>query len=957
MTRIAKFNGTTSYLECSPDVNTHGIWGTTTFLYDVDLIIYSGENDVVRLYGYNDSYNNYIIISDTDISIRYNALLTVIPLTTALPKDVLLNLRIRRSGDLHEVFVDSVANGTVSSANETSAHVFNNRLGFVGIPTATAAWGLARFRYYNNAEGTGAARVDWNAETSSLVASPFVLSDDSLNFSADAVGTDMVWDEIGGVSLPIADAGSDRAVVKDTVVTLDGSASIDTNSTGVLTYLWTQTSGTAVTLSDTTSVTPTFTPNTFDEYSFSLVVNDGSVSSSANTVVVGVPEFGGVSRFSGTRLGEVISTPASMPPSEEGIYYPCIIPTNDIPDASFPSKFTFVCYSSSAHSAGAGGIYLSLCEGADPTEPSNWVDYDTAVAAGDFDYLTSKPAGNPIYVDSVHGAQTETPYINNVGGVLFMTYHNDANISFVRNAQNTCLAKGTDGVNFTRFSVAGNTNGNLLTYDPATTLGNGHTGYFRWGLNPFSGVPYTYVGYSIIGGGTWSMSGMWGSDDAENWTLHKVYGKASGKAVESIPESYPTLGAADFEPKGVVDLGNGTYRAIASIRAVDADPQGLKASRLCEVLIDKDGHTILSEFNQFFKGVVGQFDEKDIRSYSTFEYSSKTYMAYTGATLVSTDIANNIGMLELVESEGFLRMLAPYKAESALVDFKTISTLPANVLFYNPNGDCSYSLTANGIEIVVAAGSNAGFYLNDVTDLSSCAIADLYLYGMRWAGFKNCRTSIGLYNDVGNLATHPKVSISNTSGASSIAKLYATDSLGVYRTVDTQTAIGYGDDYQARDWEAIIAPRDLGVRIVPPESKVYLLTGGKNEVEQVGGDFSSNTVVPIVRFTNDDASANTAIVSGFDFGNTESFFTLPVVVVDSIATLGSPTSGIPDGLYLVSILSDTRISTLITSEVVAFSGGIGAAVLSVPIGTQVYGLVRDNLDPSANCAPLKAITS
>jgi len=74
---------------------------------------------------------------------------------------------------------------------------------------------------------------------------------------------------------PLADAGSDQTVFKITLVTLDGSLSSDPDGHLPLTYLWTQTGGEAVTLSDPTAVNPTFTaPANAGALTFTLMVTD-----------------------------------------------------------------------------------------------------------------------------------------------------------------------------------------------------------------------------------------------------------------------------------------------------------------------------------------------------------------------------------------------------------------------------------------------------------------------------------------------------------------------------------------------------------------------------------------------------------------------------------------------------------------------------------------------------------
>jgi hypothetical protein len=74
---------------------------------------------------------------------------------------------------------------------------------------------------------------------------------------------------------PVADAGPDQYVDTGVIVTLDGSASNDPESDYPLSYLWMQTSGPDVTLSDPTSISPTFTaPSEPVIFIFTLTVTD-----------------------------------------------------------------------------------------------------------------------------------------------------------------------------------------------------------------------------------------------------------------------------------------------------------------------------------------------------------------------------------------------------------------------------------------------------------------------------------------------------------------------------------------------------------------------------------------------------------------------------------------------------------------------------------------------------------
>ena len=89
---------------------------------------------------------------------------------------------------------------------------------------------------------------------------------------------------------PIANAGAAQTIASGANASLNATASSDPdNGPSPLTYKWTQTAGPAVTLSSTTSATPSFTaPTGPTSLTFSLVVNDGAANSPASTVIITV---------------------------------------------------------------------------------------------------------------------------------------------------------------------------------------------------------------------------------------------------------------------------------------------------------------------------------------------------------------------------------------------------------------------------------------------------------------------------------------------------------------------------------------------------------------------------------------------------------------------------------------------------------------------------------------------
>ncbi len=87
---------------------------------------------------------------------------------------------------------------------------------------------------------------------------------------------------------PIANAGSDQQVAVGTPVTLNGSASSDPEGSP-LSFSWAFVSvpnGSSASLYGGMSANPTFTPNEAGSYIVQLIVNDGELDSSADTVTV-----------------------------------------------------------------------------------------------------------------------------------------------------------------------------------------------------------------------------------------------------------------------------------------------------------------------------------------------------------------------------------------------------------------------------------------------------------------------------------------------------------------------------------------------------------------------------------------------------------------------------------------------------------------------------------------------
>ena len=129
-----------------------------------------------------------------------------------------------------------------------------------------------------------AANPTFTADLDGAYTIALIVNDGKVNSAADSVTITAAT----GNSAPVANAGPDQNVTTGTVVALDGSASSDANS-DPLTYTWSFTSKpltSTATLSNANVVNPTFTADKDGVYTLSLVVNDGTVNSAADTVTI-----------------------------------------------------------------------------------------------------------------------------------------------------------------------------------------------------------------------------------------------------------------------------------------------------------------------------------------------------------------------------------------------------------------------------------------------------------------------------------------------------------------------------------------------------------------------------------------------------------------------------------------------------------------------------------------------
>jgi hypothetical protein len=327
---------------------------------------------------------------------------------------------------------------------------------------------------------------------------------------------------------------------------------------------------------------------------------------------------GKTNNFEFVKTGSLIAPPRSMSDKNFtlGAYYPTLVKMDGV--ENFP--YDYALYFSTDHASDNGGIWLYLCNGK-PSQAASWVSYDDALAAGRFDYLTEKPAGNPIYTDTVQGRQTETPHANVIDGRVYMSYHN----YFSDNGwQATMMAISDDGVNYKRIFD----DDRAIILEPKEFLD--HTGYFRWGPNVFSGVDYKYVGYSLRRGTVDYRSSVWGSDDAIHWDeLQMINGWNTDK---SIPEADRYLIWHEMDPTSIRKIRGNEYVGIccAGTRAAG---KMKRLTELYEVFLAPDGCTQTRMARKIMGvGDRGSDDSEECSSSALTFIGDSLHMVYVGTT-------------------------------------------------------------------------------------------------------------------------------------------------------------------------------------------------------------------------------------------------------------------------------------------------------------------------------------
>ena len=161
-----------------------------------------------------------------------------------------------------------------SGSNDADQNPLTYDWSFISIPSGSAA----------TLSNPTAAKPSFVADKAGQYVVQLIVNDGTVNSTPDTVTIAAAT----GNTAPVANAGPDQSVQVGASVILDGSASTDADR-NALTYHWALTAkpaGSAATLANSTTAMPNFIADVVGQYIGQLIVNDGTVNSAPDTVIV-----------------------------------------------------------------------------------------------------------------------------------------------------------------------------------------------------------------------------------------------------------------------------------------------------------------------------------------------------------------------------------------------------------------------------------------------------------------------------------------------------------------------------------------------------------------------------------------------------------------------------------------------------------------------------------------------
>ncbi|AGH44523.1 hypothetical protein [Paraglaciecola psychrophila] len=659
-----------------------------------------------------------------------------------------------------------------------------------------------------------------------------------------------------------------------------------------------------------------------------------------------------------TKLGQLKASPQSMG-TNNGVFLPKSIKGYDIPN--WPSQIWHtVILTSTDHddasntaTGGNGGLWLLAIKG-DPALSANWQYWDDISGNAEFAYLFSAepatPTSNPIFVDTAVGYQTETFDVINVGGTLTLTYHNSGNNNYNGfETQNTVRATSTDGINYTRQGI-------ILDYNPRYLAGDGHTGYFNFGVNPFPNIPYSYIGNSIFGGGADERNGgrmLWGSNDLIVWDRVHKYDTNAGRLSDSI-----TTGGEDY----IIGLTmfhaavrEGAYWRIPVVAKLRVFGTSMNKVHAVEILID-DNLNVVSEPKIYIGlGSSSTFDEGSAGNTTEFMHEGVLYGVYDASD--SSNI-HSFGLVTIVNEPTSWTLLNPRLSVPSTIydyDLRTAESVPSDISVVNG----TLSTVEDGrLELAVSNGGESGRLYTDIyVTPSDYNTVDFVFDGLRTNSSDPVTRVFGLYsNQVINSNIDALNVVPTISNQHSPLQIQVFNNSAVLRNEVTTMHIGFERSWLDDKEESPQAEQTIALRLIPAQNIGYLLHGS-SEVETLdlsGYNFDTPVVmgmgmtnsagavktfgmsrITATSYANVEIAVPAAPAMTATAGNTEIAFSCPTIA----EATGYKAFVGRNGVYNESDLGDSNTGTVtgLTNDIefTVFMRAYNEEGESAPTATQV----------------------
>ncbi len=550
-----------------------------------------------------------------------------------------------------------------------------------------------------------------------------------------------------------------------------------------------------------------------------------------------------------------IPKPANMTDGR-GPYWPCLVDYRNF--APLPADWAV--YFSTDHANGVGGIWLWVARGPDP-KTAVWKSYDDALIAGWFDSIATKPAGNPIVgagaTNPAAFTQIETPDVNIFNGKVIMTLQANNTV----NGQATLRTVSTDGLNFT-LPATNNAAARLLTVPAAQKVMGlvDHTGYFKSGPNPFpqlinpaTGSPWPWIGYSLTEAGDLACLGQWATDNPETgtWILLGPLHTVAGLVSESFAEASGKRQQWYLDPKLIRRVDDNTYSALTYMTGVSSGSTQVP-SVITEVFIGPLGRKVVAKA----KKVLG-IQDATIRPNGA-ETMCAVLDTVNNQFVMMTQWRNALDINVVGMATGPLRdptltIVEPFAVDVRLrvderTNLKSISALPAAMSSYvggTPVGIVGSAFAANGMQTKVSFGATKDSEINmfyvageipsnydildvffeDVTEDSASRASRLIFAG--FATKKN--VALSAQTDALFVSNTQGQTAGMLTGATGITGPGILNALKGNVPTSSQSVTYYGFGLDANRYLGV---RGFGVRLYPKLNRAFFLGEGGNEIDE-----------------------------------------------------------------------------------------------------------------------------